>query len=634
MALTKEQVALMSPEQKATLRAELIAKKDSILSSQAAPAPVLDPVLDQAPAEPQSKGVLATVSKSLFPGSTANVEAKDPEEIRNAKNEIEAINNRRTIATTTPEELEADNVREEELIRIISKSNSGAFGEVAKTSLAALGDVGSLLTRGLSALKESFDAPSGEKLDIALKTLQDTEAGIFKGSREESNKFYNDLIADTDSKVLKGVLTGIKFFAEASIGVIEDPASLVTGATKAVSKVPKGLKSLEKGLEKITKAPGAAVAGVSGQLSGVSGEALQEAGLGFGKKARALKEASQEKGASFNIGEDLVEKLQNFDQFIPEASTVNAALSKMGNVPTKGVIESLESSLIKNATTPAANTSNDVIQKTIDKLKGLGNEIPAEDFRKLRIQFDEGIGFETPGFSSVEKAFNNARQSMASELVKSARKTGNTEFISAMKTFSKKLKAKDKLSKLLGKSKAAQSQRAETFVNTLFGKGKTARQGLVKQFDEIFGSDFFEKIKTAKLSAELGPKGVPTLLPKPGGSRQIGAGVLLGGAGSQAVGQLVLPVLAGLASPKISSKIAGLFDLIGSGTFKATKALAKLSVKDDVLAAEAFNTVIKSLSKVQQKSLAGMVEKREGAKNARNKQNIDKRINIILEKGL
>ena len=586
------------------------------------------PIAEPQAVEPEPTG-LETAAKTIFPASTAQAQIPESEELRDAKIEIETIETRQGANVGSVEEARADRDRVKELRRTVSRLETGP------QLMAAISDtpiIGNFLSRLFSGAVEGVSAEEGKGVEEFLKTMQDPEAGIFKGGRKASNKFFDEKIQGTESKVLKGTLTGLKFLTEAAISVPEDPGAILGTGVKVASKVPKVLGVLESGVKGLTKAPGAATAGLSSQLTGVSGEALQEVGLGFGKKAKALKAASQESGAAFNIGEDLVEKINNFDELIPEAKQVKEALKNMPDIPTKRVIKTLENSLVKNAVTDAATNSNAAIQRAIDNLKKAGETLTATNFRKLRIQFDEGIEFGKPGFDAVENSFSRARKSMAQDLRRAAKKSGNTAFQGTMKTFSKKMEAISKLSKKLGKTRASQADRAETFVNTLFGKSKTARQGLVKDFDEIFGAGFFDEIKTAKLSAELGSKGVPTLLPKPGGSRQIGA--IGAGVVGGAVAPIVLPAVAALSSPKVASKLIALFDVIGEGTFKTSKGLAKLSVKDEVIASEAFNAIIKALPKSETEKIAGLMDKRESATNARNKQNIDKRINSILSKGL
>jgi len=630
MALTAEEVAKMSPEEKATMRAELQARKDSILTaSQPEVSPEIQPEI-----EPTSG--LETVSKSLFPlGTEEELRDKSPQEVK-AQNRIDAVFTRLKNPNITPDQKRAEFA---ELKKQFDSGGESVFDKIASTAINAVTDVGSLFTRGTEATAKAAKAPKGEKGKAFFETIQDPEEGILKdpesllgflGSRQESDEKWQTLIDETEEGPAKTAFKVAKFMGNLLISTAEDPINLASGGLKLLGKAPKILKGTEKGLKTATELPGSATAGVSSQLSGVSGEALQEAGLGFGKKAKALKDASE--GATFDIGQDLVEKINKFDELIPEAKQINNALENMGEISTDKVLDALESSKVANAATPAAKNANKNIQETIDNLKELGDNLSATEFRKLRIQFDEGIEFGKPGFDAVEKAFSNARKTMAKELVKSARKTGNKEFESTMKTFAEKLKTRDDLVKLLGKNQTAQSSRAETFANTLFGKGKTARRGLVKKFDEVFGSDFFEQIKTAKLSAELGPKGVPQLLPKAGGSRQVATGALAASALAH-LKPITLPAVAALASPKVSSKIIGLFDLIGEGTFKTAKTLAKLSVKDEVIAAEAFNTIIKALPKADTKRLADLMDKREESKNERNKQNVDKRINAILQKG-
>jgi len=250
--------------------------------SQTAPTetqPLTEPQAAVPEAAPAELTGVEAVSKALFPASTAAAEAPFTPD---------------SFAPTT------------------SVAN---LKETGKSALTAAGDVLGLATRGLSGIQKGLSAKDGEGFNTFVKTLQDQEAGIFKGSREESNAFYNNLIQETENPLLKIAYSGIKFLAEASIGVIEDPASIVTGATKLA----------QKGLKTISKSAPALKATVASQ-SGIPQEALE----------LASKEKVKDIGRAAGTEKELAGEI---------ASTISPAGEKSFLSDLKGKQKSLESEL-------------------------------------------------------------------------------------------------------------------------------------------------------------------------------------------------------------------------------------------------------------------------------------------------
>ena len=117
-------------------------------------------------------------------------------------------------------------------------------------------------------------------------------------------------------------------------------------------------------------------------------------------------------------------------------------------------------------------------------------------FRDQRDMIDDLIDWtEKPGLKEINKSLIKIRTSMANEMLTQAVKSGDKVFEKNMKSLAKKLKAIDKLKLRLGSE--------ETFVATLFGKNKSARQRALKEIDEVFGTDFSKESNLAKIASEF-----------------------------------------------------------------------------------------------------------------------------------
>lgn len=337
--------------------------------------------------------------------------------------------------------------------------------------------------------------------------------------------------------------------------------ALETGVSAAIPVLGKGVGVVaNKALGKLTQ-----------ELSGVSQEALRKFGTGFGKGAKQLKEAANN---AIEIGKNLLDAIDNFDQFIPESEIVDNAIKGMGKVSTKNALSVLEQSIPSGkGLLPNEKAARQTLIQFKNAIKQAGSELDASEFKALRQRLDQNIDFSKEGSNIINDALKKTRKEMASDLVKAAEESGNKEYADAMKIWSEKLKAKDKLTRILGKTKETREERVQSFVSNLFGKNKSNRQNILKEIDNILGENFSEQAKLLKLSSELGEGGIAKVFPASFTGRSllgVGVGSTVGGPQGAILGTA-------LSSPRIGAGVLTLSDLLEQGLEKGAPSLGVLS---------------------------------------------------------
>lgn len=287
--------------------------------------------------------------------------------------------------------------------------------------------------------------------------------------------------------------------------------------------------------EKAAKAGNALLGRAAEELSGVTEEALRAYGTGFGKKAASIRNAA---GTQKKVANKILDIVDHAYEHLPERDAIDNALENMPPIKLERTIGALRDALVDDPV-GSSKTANVKIQEMIDDLAGLGESKPATAFRKIRKQLDDQIG-EQFGEESGEyiSALKAARSVMAEDLVDVARKTGNTDYVQAMETMAEKLQAIDDVKDIFGQSGKTRALRAQSVVDNLFGRNKTAQQEILQRFGEVFDSDFLEQSKLAHYAAQFGPSGAPGYLPRSGTGRSTMAilGAPLSGGVSLALG--------------------------------------------------------------------------------------------------
>lgn len=456
--------------------------------------------------------------------------------------------------------------------------NSG----LGRKILAAGEDVLSLPGRALGSISKApsaypnmthFGTEEKRQNQDFMKSMSDTEGSGFVQKLIRDPALLPGLA--TGGALVKGAtelgLTGLK--ALSSAGAAAGAQSAVVHQADNVSQ-GKEINPLSAAMEVGTgavipyAAKGAAMAAHGGnkllgklaqEFSGVSEEALRTHGTGFGQGAKDLANAA---GKQHEIGQKLVNVLDNIDDYLPEKNIVDQALHQMPAINISNTVSTLEKAKTGGALS-SSRAVNEKIDGLISDLQGAADEtghIPAPAFRQIRKEIDGLVGdsFGKEAGNYVN-ALKTARYQMADDLTKSAEASGVPEYADAMKSMSQKLQAADKLKSFLGKSAQTRDSRAESFVSTLFGKNKQDRQAAVTEIEKLFGGDFTKEAKLANLAAELGQNGEAGFLP-----RQFTGRSALGPTVAALGGHFIapasgVPALA-LSSPRIASGI-----LAGSG---------------------------------------------------------------------
>lgn len=468
-------------------------------------------------------------------------------------------------------------------------------------------------------------------------------------------------------------------------GVAESaPAAAYQAATGDVGG---GLASLALGgalrpLSGLPKAaPGAAdmVERTAGALSGVPGHELAAIGpFGMSAYGREVKAAAGNPNAAYDLGQSLVDRMKNFDQYLPNAELVDDMVAKLPPIDSKKIIAALENAktAIRIKGTPGTKTtataevfgaptkaaaqagkgrfqevapefmqiggpgelvpfsniapgykhqpagllgmdekglpairknpqvipdaepigSTTYTQTTkgtkgrefnatpegaatdakIDQVISLlsqatdkDGKIPAYVARMIKQQYDAAVGDAFGKESSAYiSALKSARHDIAKSLEAAAEESGIPEYALAMKDYTRKYSALDKIADQLGGSETTRRARAESFVSNLYGKNKTQQQQNMKDLADILGEDFAQQAQAIGTAKVAMPGGALPIFP----THTTGRSMLgLGAAGSVASGgggALAGLPIAAMSSPMLASGLVagsrGLANLAGS----------------------------------------------------------------------
>lgn len=266
-----------------------------------------------------------------------------------------------------------------------------------------------------------------------------------------------------------------------------------------------------KPVAKLANLPNKVAGKLAQELSSVSEEALRMNATKEGRKA-----LQANAGKEYEIGQRLVQMLDNPKEYSPNKALVDNALKGMGNVDIAPVIKALQEAKIRRPSGKIwdhETAANAAIQKDINNLLGTNGRtaLPADEAVDLRRGMDEVIDHagDQKQLAIVNNAKLKGRKVMRDLLENQAVATGNPEYIQGMKTLHKQLDARDRLSRFLGKNKEAREDRAESFISNMWGKNKKNRQTVMADIGEAFGKDFLEESKLANLAAQLGEEGKP-----------------------------------------------------------------------------------------------------------------------------
>jgi hypothetical protein len=226
------------------------------------------------------------------------------------------------------------------------------------------------------------------------------------------------------------------------------------------------------------------------------------------------------------------------------AEVMGAAARLKGGEPRKAIADALAAQGMDK------DGIRDILKAAIKRADEVGELPPqtvsAREYRDLRRDLDVPVNWEQEGAGIKNNALKAGRTTMKNELLKKAEESGNPQYAEAMRGWSDKLDKLEKIKDLLGKTGSTRDRRVEQFINNLFGKNSEHKQQLMRDLDDIFGSDITARAKTSQLASQLGDDGTAGWLPQ-----QFTGRALLGyGATSVTGTPLAAPFF---ASPKIAS---------------------------------------------------------------------------------
>lgn len=156
------------------------------------------------------------------------------------------------------------------------------------------------------------------------------------------------------------------------------------------------------------------------------------------------------------------------------------------------------------------------LKKAVDWVNHLedqlvGKEITPIELKKFRQQLDEMIDYKNdPNAQAVKAVMNDVltqgRKKVRESLIESARKTGNRRYEQDMIDLSDKLDIEGDIKSYLGRTEEAGSKRAHSLINRMFGETNSDLRGKLKRYDELNGTNFYDKANSAFMGKVTGMK--------------------------------------------------------------------------------------------------------------------------------
>lgn len=358
---------------------------------------------------------------------------------------------------------------------------------------------------------------------------------------------------------------------------------------------------------------------IAEEATGVPEKALRTYATKQGKTA--LKRSA---GKELDLGLEMLDVLDKFDQYIPEKEMVNESLENMGQMslgglrvfverqkikPLKGIklsdsqiaVNRELDNLINRITDFRTETSKKAFIDPTTKLLGfketrknlpVSAKVPAKNYKKLRTQIDDDLNYDKLGqraYGELNNKMFKIRTFMKNNLIDEARRAdpNSTQgYEGAMKAWSHKLDIKESLDDVLGGKMVNRKQKAANLMGNIFSKNNKVKFGLVKKLDEITNKNFIDRAGLTELAERLGPDGTPSIMP----TQRTGAfakGVVSGGAVGGPAGAAAG---FGISSPALASKTLGLIDqaqnindlIISPGGFNPASTLGGLITRETV----------------------------------------------------
>lgn len=224
--------------------------------------------------------------------------------------------------------------------------------DIGVVGLAGVNDAASLMQRGAAAA-------------FTDQTMNTPGAHAFKDQTDRAVEGYKKDRGSYDPTRLGGPGPGGEFLIETAGRMADDPAMFLGAGVKALGAIPKAISGAGKAMGGLNKAAGFTAA----KASGVPEEALRAAGSKYGR-ARMEKNFGKEK----EIGDALLTKIDNADDYMPERQTVDRALEEMEDLPVGPAIDAMQAAKgpVREGgrLSPESAAANVSVDKYINFLRG------------------------------------------------------------------------------------------------------------------------------------------------------------------------------------------------------------------------------------------------------------------------
>ena len=287
------------------------------------------------------------------------------------------------------------------------------------------------------------------------------------------------------------------------------------------------------------------------------------------------------KGQAYNLGQQMVQAVYHPWDAIPEGAHIKEILPSLPSMPTTDIQNVLTKHIVENAPAELKPVNDKIIEK-MNWIKGIAQQNPdgkltASDLVGIRQNLDKVIdnGFGQDAGSYLN-ALKDVRHAVKENLLDAAKASGNTDYQTTMIKYANKLDLVDRLKAKLGQNIAQGDDRAEGFVNNLFGKNRTNTQETLKDFDKAFGTDFYNQANATHIADYLSADGKIPLFTK----WSTGRSGMLGKVGALTIGSPRVMSWA-LNNPGKASVLAGTGTVgMGLGALTGVKNISNMLMGD------------------------------------------------------
>lgn len=487
--------------------------------------------------------------------------------------------------------------------------------------------------QAMEAVSQALNVPTAALSTLRSRAsldeaIQDKNANIFRPEIDEAKQYWKSKAEEAraagnekSAKFYEGMGHGAEFFGS----VIGDPTVLYSGAKGAMKggaevlsrvapAIPEAIsgakEAVKTGIETVGKEGRRAVEQVAEAASGIPKQALRE--LAYPEGVEKLKTGFGKQGTH---AEELTKAVYRpAEAMAPHEAKVTEILSQSKDIDPNSVFNSMEKAKFPNPTTPQKKF-NDALDAHIEELRniyakpdaatGLTPKMPANDYRDFRIKLDKEVDFNDPFSDKWSEAARYGSTQARKELLNAT----PPQFRKEMKDYSDKFDALDDIKSILGKSEEAGAKNAEGFLNRVGDERKKIELDRLKNFDQKFGTDFYEKATASRLAEKAGTTGEKelTLSWIPKGKEPSFRKILVG-------------------APKIAPKLISTMNRIE----KIYNAAANVKVPFEAKAL-AYATSLANMSAKQMDKIDSLLTRYESEENESNKKKIDAQLRKTFE---